>query len=202
MVGIYALVDPRTGKIRYIGQSVCIETRFHQHCKSKYADSNYKKIRWVSELAALGLTPELRVLQTYDSLCSWKIDEDEKRLISQHRRRGDCDLNMATGGKHRGKSKFIMSTDRQWFEIAVNLRRFESQTWDTYKSLEMVCGTTKSEFFYRIVSASRSALAKAESLACKAMGNDMGSKWFTIGSPIPTEADWQEYCTESYGEIV
>ena len=54
MISIYALVDPRTDCIRYIGQSGhCWEAKREQH----------RRARWILGLLKLGLKPEMVVLE-------------------------------------------------------------------------------------------------------------------------------------------
>jgi hypothetical protein len=59
---IYALVDPRTKEVRYVGQSKYQETRYKQHIHSFDAD-NIPKQRWIDELKELGLLPVYQVLE-------------------------------------------------------------------------------------------------------------------------------------------
>lgn len=59
---IYALTDPRTGYVRYVGMSQDVESRFRQHCHA--TSCNPRKDRWMGELLALGMIPVLSILET------------------------------------------------------------------------------------------------------------------------------------------
>lgn len=58
---VYALCDPRTGDIRYIGQAVDIHQRYAQHLLNK--EENRAKVAWLSELKAIGKIPTLIILE-------------------------------------------------------------------------------------------------------------------------------------------
>jgi len=59
-MSIYALVDPRTGAHRYVGQSRYPNTRYRAHVRQR---SHSERLRgWVAELATCGLAPRLEIL--------------------------------------------------------------------------------------------------------------------------------------------
>ena len=59
---VYALVDPRTKAIHYIGQTIQhVSKRYKEHWGS-YSPNNTVHF-WFEELRALGLDPELRILE-------------------------------------------------------------------------------------------------------------------------------------------
>lgn len=59
MIYIYALIDPRTRGVRYVGQSVDPERRYTQHVT---ATEDTPKGVWIRELRSLGLEPDLIIL--------------------------------------------------------------------------------------------------------------------------------------------
>lgn len=62
MYSIYALVDPRTEEVRYIGYTGNLKNRYTTHCSLK-DKGNPEKQAWVDELKALKLKPQLIVLE-------------------------------------------------------------------------------------------------------------------------------------------
>ena len=89
MYEIYALCEPDTGEIRYIGKANDSTKRYRQHLREKRRD--YPVYRWIKKLAKDELTPSLVILEKTDD---WQ--EAEIRLISKHRN-GNL-LNIAEGG--------------------------------------------------------------------------------------------------------
>lgn len=61
MTTIYALIDPRSSGIRYVGRTVDTEVRYRQHLSSPTSDAMRV---WLAALAEEGLKPALDVLAT------------------------------------------------------------------------------------------------------------------------------------------
>lgn len=59
---IYALVDPLTHLVRYVGQTVRLETRFRAHCNGQ--DSCTRE--WIAELTQQKQKPLLCILETIE----------------------------------------------------------------------------------------------------------------------------------------
>jgi hypothetical protein len=60
-VFIYALIDPRTLEVRYVGKSNDPDIRYNDHCSPRKRDFDGIKFRWIRELSELGLKPKLEV---------------------------------------------------------------------------------------------------------------------------------------------
>ena len=58
-VSIYALVDPRTQEIKYIGQTRQTMARLHGHIHNPHG----KVIGWIDELRTAGLSPRMDILE-------------------------------------------------------------------------------------------------------------------------------------------
>lgn len=72
-VDIYALADPRTGDIRYVGSTRNSKQRLNSHL---YADKSSRlRTQWIRELRERGLKPELLLLET---------TEETKRIQREH----------------------------------------------------------------------------------------------------------------------
>jgi hypothetical protein len=91
---IYALCDPESGDIRYIGKANNAAKRLAGHIReSKRRDTPV--YRWIRKLGGKSLVPAMVVLETVPS-DDWK--SAEKRLIASHRLSGTRLLNVAEGG--------------------------------------------------------------------------------------------------------
>src|SRR5579864_211791 len=60
---IYALVDPRDSKTRYIGQTCNPKRRFHDHCSDLRKQARRPFKAWLAELKGAGLKPVMVVMQ-------------------------------------------------------------------------------------------------------------------------------------------
>ena len=89
---IYALLEPDTGAIRYIGKARNSMHRFDRHMKDRNR-RDYPVYRWINKLVSEGKSPDMIVLEVSDN---WP--EAERRLIELSRARGCRLLNVAEGG--------------------------------------------------------------------------------------------------------
>jgi hypothetical protein len=60
---IYALIDPRTREIRYIGKSSSARRRLYGHLRDARGGKNLHSCNWVRSLLAAGFTPEVLILE-------------------------------------------------------------------------------------------------------------------------------------------
>jgi len=94
-VYIYTLSDPESGHIRYVGKTISLQTRLHQHLREKY---NYKKNTWLKSLKEKNLQPTIEVLEELSNSSEIDWQESEKFWITYLRFLG-CDLvNLTEGG--------------------------------------------------------------------------------------------------------
>jgi group I intron endonuclease len=61
IVYIYALIDPTTNEVRYVGKSVNPKRRYYEH--KKLTDKNSHKSNWIKKLKSVGITPDLKILE-------------------------------------------------------------------------------------------------------------------------------------------
>ena len=109
--GIYALICPQTGDIKYVGQSVNIYSRYYSghRSKKKGASARLPVSAWVKKLHEKGLQPSLKILEETNNL-----DDAEKKWIDHF---GLCNLlNIHGGGKQtlfigNGKSSCVTSVE-------------------------------------------------------------------------------------------
>lgn len=91
MTYIYALVDPRTSEIRYIGKTVNLRGRFALH---KHQRANNHKCNWFQSVVRSGFMPELVVLEETDE---WR--EAESFFIQYFKGMGARLTNSSKGGE-------------------------------------------------------------------------------------------------------
>lgn len=95
--GIYALLDPDTKDIRYIGQSKNIHKRFVSHKNTK---NDLPVSRWVLKLKEAGKLPHLQILV----ICDNPVDI-EKEIIAKYKSTGSNLLNLHEGGRYPSGSQ-------------------------------------------------------------------------------------------------
>ena len=96
---IYGLLDPITGELRYIGQTIGkLRRRLSKHiCEAKKGGINYHKNCWIKSILNKNLRPEIYLLEEVETLK--ELDEAEVWHIQYWRSIG-CNLtNLAPGGK-------------------------------------------------------------------------------------------------------
>lgn len=93
-VFVYALCEPDSGAVRYVGRSSNPQARLVSHM----AQSSERVTAWIGGLRALGMAPQLRILREVPA------GEDsaaiERLAIGEHIARG-CDLLNVHGGNRR-----------------------------------------------------------------------------------------------------
>ena len=94
IVYIYALVDPRYEKVRYVGKTINLQNRYEQHLYW-FDNSNPRKDRWIKGLAKHGLKPELAILEQCNQ-SNW--EEREKYWIAYYRGVHSDLINITDGG--------------------------------------------------------------------------------------------------------
>lgn len=94
MIEIYGLLDPRDGKLRYIGKANSSQQRLSRHL-SDVKRRNTPVYKWIREVLHLGLRPTIQVLEICEPAL-WKIRE--RAWIRGAREMGGVLLNVADGG--------------------------------------------------------------------------------------------------------
>lgn len=97
-VFIYALADPSTGEVRYVGQSVNPPLRLRQHLWGDH--TNPYKERWLAQLARAGREPALLILEEATQ-ATWEARE--RAWIAFYRAEGARLTNLTEGGEGPGE---------------------------------------------------------------------------------------------------
>lgn len=93
---IYALTDPRSKEIRYVGWTVNIKRRVYKHCRDARLGGNTHRDAWLRSLAIAGFSPLCDVLHSGIGT-GWA--ESERYWIQQLRDMGCRLTNHAAGGE-------------------------------------------------------------------------------------------------------
>lgn len=97
---IYGLADPRSGELRYVGKSHKGVVRLSGHICPSGLKARGHRTNWLKSLLALGLKPEIFVIEELPSADGLK--EAERHHIAQFRALG-CNLtNLTPGGDGEG----------------------------------------------------------------------------------------------------
>lgn len=93
IVHIYALLDPFTSAIRYIGKSIRPEQRLKDHCNDR---ANTHRTHWIRSVIRRGRRPRLIVLDSFPACLGWQ--EAERRWIAWALAKGEPLTNGTSGG--------------------------------------------------------------------------------------------------------
>ncbi len=97
---IYALLEPKTNEIRYIGKAKNLELRLRKHAQSSKLKENTHKNNWIKSLLKSG---EKFIVVVIDSaLTNDELNKKEVKWISYYKTIG-CRLTNATNGGDGGK---------------------------------------------------------------------------------------------------
>jgi hypothetical protein len=92
MIEIYALCDPDSGEVRYVGKAKNAKARHKRHLSERHLGRPVNN--WVKSLLAAGKIPEVRIL-AYCPPDQW--EQEERHWIAKYRLTGRL-LNLADGG--------------------------------------------------------------------------------------------------------
>jgi hypothetical protein len=95
MISIYALADPRDGRVRYVGKAADVTRRLQNHLTPGALRRVRHVARWLAGLLAAGLRPTVTILETVADGADWQ--EAERRWIAHHGR--DVLTNLTDGGE-------------------------------------------------------------------------------------------------------
>jgi len=91
---VYALCEPNSSKVRYVGKTSNLKGRFKRHLETK--DERSHLYRWVKKLQKSGKNPEIKVLQ--ECFSDAAAYEAEIYWISEYLSKGEKLCNKTKGG--------------------------------------------------------------------------------------------------------
>jgi hypothetical protein len=106
---IYALCDPDTNQVRYIGKADNLQKRLKRHMGGYEPRPTYKS-NWVKSLKKLNKRPIIMILEEVQR-DSWQ--EAEKRWIDYYRKQGANLTNMVDGGIGGNTTPVFSKEERQ-----------------------------------------------------------------------------------------
>lgn len=92
---IYALSDPRTGAVRYVGWTINLRTRIRDHLKPSRLAGTQRRDRWLKALGSAGLQPSVIILEHVAA--DWAAAE--RKWITHFRREAADLTNLTDGGE-------------------------------------------------------------------------------------------------------
>lgn len=96
MIDIYGLIDPRTQRIKYIGQSIDCNQRLIQHMADT---SETPKVKWITEIKSLGLKPLVVILDSAETRSDANYMENWWIICAK--KQGWNLVNSTNPGEHR-----------------------------------------------------------------------------------------------------
>jgi hypothetical protein len=97
MITIYALCNPVTGAVRYIGKTINPVKRYNKHLHQ----GNPHMRNWIAKLKRMGQQPTFKIIETLEDNVSW---EDRERYWIRHYQEKGCDLINCDSGGTGGKT--------------------------------------------------------------------------------------------------
>lgn len=96
MTFIYALADPETDEVRYVGKADCVKERYASHLREAKTGKQSHKCNWIRQVTAKSQKPKLIVLEEVTQE-DWK--KAEIYYIDEFRKLGHGLTNIAKGGE-------------------------------------------------------------------------------------------------------
>lgn len=130
---IYALADPQTGHIRYIGKSNNPVIRLKRHISSTRVEKDIThRTNWIRKLLQFGKKPSLLILE-WVPMSAWPLAE--RKWIALYKSQGEPLINHTSGGDgyiggkldQETKTKISIATKRRYKNPAEREKTRQSQ---------------------------------------------------------------------------
>ena len=114
---IYALAEPNGGDIRYVGQTINLTKRLHEHYNTRELNSNTYKAHWLKSLRKKNQFADVIIVCDYET--QEELNRAEIAWIVNYRIMG-CDLvNLNDGGETQRGYKHSEETKRKISEANI-----------------------------------------------------------------------------------
>jgi hypothetical protein len=143
-VFIYGLQAPRSGELRYVGKARQPQIRLAQHLASARRGEQTYKARWLRDLIAAGLKPNISIIEE-TSASLW---EERERFWIEHFKSSGARLTNATSGGEGGATmlgKKFSEKHRQALSSALKGHAVSERSRETFIRLRP---SMKSRKFY------------------------------------------------------
>lgn len=167
-MNIYALTDPRSQEIRYVGITrFDIDTRLKRHLISSKSERNHRA-HWISQLVSLGMIPEIQLLERVKEEYA---EEAERYWIAKKRAEGFRLTNSTDGGggvvgfHFSQASREKMSENRRGKPKSDAWKLSAKQSWNSGTRKPRRDSRAKSSVSHKLAWASMSDEQRNESIA-------------------------------------
>ena len=116
-IGIYALCNPETDRVMYVGQSIDLDYRSRTHWTTIHGNPRWGT--WMAKLSRLGLEPKVLTLEQCSDA---DLNAAEKKWVRYFKGRGEAELNVSVGGETRISSKLLNTHPDDWCQFALKVR--------------------------------------------------------------------------------
>lgn len=102
--GVYGLVDPDTGLVRYVGAAWNIEATYNAHCSKLWKKASGPLLEWLANLHRAEKSPILQILQECNESDFNRVKREQVEICELV---GGADLNVNFSANVRNKARSL-----------------------------------------------------------------------------------------------
>lgn len=119
---IYALTDPLSNRVMYVGKTIDMDYRYRQHCDIHSPTKNLLLAIWIANLSKQDKKPKLIILEECDESTVTELNAAEEKWIREYKIKGEADYNIVVGERVVKGSKIKNTHPDDWLEFATNAK--------------------------------------------------------------------------------